>query len=275
YTGQRLADGAYTVSATATDVAGNSSSAATHTLLIDTVAPTGSFTIAGAKLVNGQLATNALTATVQPAFSDGGSGVARMAFSTDGRLTRAAWQTYASSAAVPLPSADGLYTVSVRVMDVAGNAVVSSQAVRVTRTGPTVTTTQTAPTNNGSYDVGGTLVVTYSASDTLGVASISATLDPTTGPGAVVGGSALAIASGTALKLYTLAPGAHTVVVRATDVLGNLTTTIVAFQVHATVADLVGAVNYGVANLLVSSLSQSSLLAPLNAAAAALAAGNS
>jgi hypothetical protein len=44
--------------------------------------------------------------------------------------------------------------------------------------------------------------------------------------------------------------------------------------VHATIGGLVGAVNYGVANLFVSSLRQSSLLAPLNSASAALTAGN-
>ena len=43
---------------------------------------------------------------------------------------------------------------------------------------------------------------------------------------------------------------------------------------HATIGGLVGAVNYGVANLFVSSLRQSSLLAPLTSASAALTAGN-
>jgi archaellum component FlaF (FlaF/FlaG flagellin family) len=62
-------------------------------------------------------------------------------------------QPYTTSAAVAF-SADGLYTISVAVTDVAGNVTVVSKQVRLDRTGPAVSYTITAPTNAGSYDVG-------------------------------------------------------------------------------------------------------------------------
>jgi hypothetical protein len=210
--------------------------------------------------------TNSLTPTLQLSFSDGGSGLSRTAVSTDGGVTFGAWQSYATNATITLPNADGVYTIVVRVMDVAGNVGSSSRSLGLKRTVPTITTTQSAPTNAGSYDVGGTLVFTYVASDTLGVGAVSATLDPTTKP--------LAVASGATLNLYTLTAGAHSITVTATDVLGNVATAVWSFQVHATIAGLQNAVNYGATTGLMTSATKTSLLAKLASAQSALAAGD-
>src|SRR4029077_9501262 len=160
YSGAPLADGSYSVIATATDIAGNATSTS-HSLVIDGVAPTGPFPLSGAKLVGATLWTNSLTPILQLSFTDGGSGAARMQLSTDGGVTFGAWQSYATSATITLPNADGVYTIVVRVMDAAGNVGSSSRSVGLKRTAPTITTSQTAPTNAGSYDVGGSLIFTY------------------------------------------------------------------------------------------------------------------
>ena len=87
---------------------------ASKQLVIDTAPPSGSFTIAGAKVINGQLSVNDPTLSLQFSFTDGGSGTSRMAFSTDGGSTFSAAVAYANAAGVTLPATDGIYTVSVR-----------------------------------------------------------------------------------------------------------------------------------------------------------------
>ena len=264
YTGQTLADGKYTVTAKSTDVAGNVSPTGTapKTLIIDTTPPGGSFSIAG-KVISGQLATASPTLSLSMAFSDSGSGLAQMSISTDGGTTFTTPVAYASTASVTLPATNAIYTVVVHVTDAAGNQLSYSQTIRLDTVGPTVSSTLTAPTNNGSYDLGTNPTFAYSGSDTDGVASISAKLD-----------SATTISSGGAINIYALAAGTHTLVITATDGVGNISTTTVTFQVHVTVPGLQNAVNYGASQGLISSSEQSTLLATLTSAKNALAANN-
>jgi hypothetical protein len=256
YTGQKLADGRYTVTATAVDQYGNVSAATTapKTLVIDTTPPSGTFTMGG-KTINGQLATNNATVNLTLSFTDSLSGVAQMSFSTDGGATFTAPVAYALTATVTLPGPNGLYTVIARVTDAAGNLFSTTQTVQLDTIGPSISSTFTSPTNNGSYDLGTNPTFTYSASDFDGVGSITATLD-----------SAVTITSGGSINLYTLAAGAHTLLITATDGLGNVSTATVTFQVHVIVQGLINAVNYGVTNRLIATSLQSSLLATLQAA---------
>jgi hypothetical protein len=264
YTGQSLANGSYTVTAISTDAAGNVSTTATapRTLVIDTAPPTGSFTISGATTINGQLAVKSQTLTLQLSLNGTGSSMWQMSFSIDGGATFSTPVAYAASASVTLPAANAVYTVVVRATDAAGNGATFSQTVRLDTAGPAITDTISAPTNNGSYDLGTNPTLTYGASDVDGVASISASLDSTT-----------AITSGGTINLYSLAAGTHAIVISSSDGLGNTSTLTVSFQVHVTIAGLVNAVNYGVSRLLVSSTIQSSLLATLQSAQTALNGG--
>src|SRR5262249_55638376 len=159
------------------------------------------------------LATASPTLTLSMAFSDAG-GLAQMSISTDGGATFTAPVAYASTATVTLTSANAIYTVVVRVTDAVGNQFSASQTVRLDTVGPTASSTLTAPTNNGSYDLGTNPTFSYSGTDTDGVASISAKLDSTT-----------TISSGGSINLYTLAAGSHTLLITATDGLGNVSTT--------------------------------------------------
>jgi hypothetical protein len=213
--------------------------------------------------VNNVLATAASSVTIKTLFSDNGAGLGQMAFSTDGGNTFSTPVPYAASATVALPAPDGLYTIAVKVIDLAGNTFVKTQTIRRDTIGPTATYSLPAPTNAGSYDLVGNITLNYSATDVDYVASVSATLDSST-----------AIATGGAINLYTLASGSHSIVIKATDLLGNTSSTTVTFQVHATISGLTNAVNYGVTNKLISNALQSSLFSTLQSAQSALNAGN-
>src|SRR5207247_10052239 len=79
---------------------------------------------------------------------------------------------------------------------------------------------------------------------------------------------------GAALNLFTLRAGMHTIVVAATDGLGNASSTTVTFEVHATVQGLLGALAYGATNKLIGNQFQSTLTSVLQSAQSALNAGS-
>ena len=126
-----------------------------------------------------------------------------------------------------------------------------------------ITSSISAPTNAGSYDLGTNPTITYSATDIDGVATITASLD-----------GAGTISSGSAINLYTLLAGAHTVTFTGTDKLGNVSTATTTIQLHATLAGLVNAVNNGYSLGYISSSVKTALLATLASAQAALTGGN-
>jgi hypothetical protein len=178
--GQKLTDGNYTVTAVSTDASGNVSATGTapKTLVIVTTPPSGSFTVAGATTVNGVLTTNNKTPTLTLSFTDPG-GISTMAVSTDGGSTYSATQAYASSVTVSLANGDGLYTIAIKLTDVAGNAGTYTQTVRLI-TSPTVSISPTTVTKAGSTsNQTVTFTVTLSASSpnsvTVAVKSVNGT----------------------------------------------------------------------------------------------------
>jgi hypothetical protein len=229
--------------------------------VIDTSLPSGSFTIAG-KTVNGTTDTNNPSLGLTLSFSGAPAGLYQMAFSVNG----GAYSTpvaYGSTATVPLSGPDGLYTVSARITDYAGNSATFSQQVDLDRVPPVISYALTAPTNSGSYDVGKSITLTYAATDSVGVASIGATVD------------GKSWSSGAAISTETLAAGSHTVVITATDNAGNTSQTTITITVHATIAGLLTASNdgYTKGNITSSSL-LATLASDLNNAQAALNANN-
>ncbi len=260
YTGTPLADGVYSITATLTDLAGNTSAAgaAPLQLMIDTSGPTGDFTPAGIT-INSQLATSTPNESVVLNFSDN-SAPAEVAFSTDGGATYSAFTAYLPHMVVLLSHGDGLYSIVAIVRDLAGNASTPvSHAVRLDTTGPAVTITSPGT----SVDVGTMVTFRYTASDVDNVATQSATLD------------GAAIANGSSIDTDTLAAGlGHTIIVTATDGLGNRTTVTLIFQVHATIGGLKNAVVDGVRRGQIAIQMQTPLLAKLTAAGSAIAAAN-
>jgi hypothetical protein len=187
----------------------------------------------------------------------------QVSFSTDGGVTFSTPVAYAATVTVALPAPNAVYTLVVRATDAAGNSATFTQTVRLDTVGPATSYSLTAPTNAGSYDLGTGPTLTYSASDLDGVSTISASLDSTT-----------AISTGGTINVFTLLAGTHTIVITASDGVGNTSALTITFQVHATIGGLVSAVNYGVSHGLLSSSLQSSLLSLLQSAQTALNAGN-
>jgi hypothetical protein len=255
-----LADGVLTGTFSETDILGNSAEAGTLTWLKDTVAATGLFVVNGATPIGGVVATTNRFLTLGLAYSDSGSGLAQMSVSTDNGATWSDPTSYSALEAAALADLDGLYTVVVKVTDAAGNATFASLLVRLDRAGPQLTD---SIANGSSIDIGQVVTLTVGASDVDGVKTVSVSLD------------SKVISSGTTVRINidTLAAGNHTIVVSATDQLGNSTTLTVTFRVSATVTGLINAVNDGVAAGKITS-STNAMMTKLQSAQAAVARGD-
>ena len=151
-------EGAKTVYAQFRDNVGRVSSSVNDTIVLDTVAPTGSVTInGGAAFANSPAVTLALSA------SDAGSGVAQMRFSND-NATWSPWENYAATKAWSLMVGDGQKTVYVQFRDGAMNGSSSySDTIRLDATPPT-----------GNIVVNGGAAVTNSTSVTLSLSASDA-----------------------------------------------------------------------------------------------------
>jgi hypothetical protein len=220
YTGQHLADGKYTVTASATDAYGNVSAVASapKTLVIVTAPPSGSFTVSGAKTIGGQLTTGSASPSLTLSFSDLG-GISTMAISTNGGTSFGPSQAYATSAAVSLAGGQGIYTIVVKLVDVAGNTSTYTQTVRLDTIAPTISASLSAPQQTIGYDGTANITATYSATDISGVSSLTAKLDG-------------ASFSASTINIYTLAAGTHTLIITAIDGIGNTGTTTLTFSIH-------------------------------------------
>ncbi len=258
-----LKDGTITASGYLTDAAGNRSAAGPAlTSIKDTAAPTGTISIRGT-VINTQLATNNRALSIQMSFSDVGTGLGQMAFSTNGGTSYGTAVAYATTGSVTISGADGLYTVAARVSDRAGNSVVVSQVIRLDTTGPVSTYSMTAANSSGWYDMEQAITISYSASDLDNVASVTATLDGTT-----------TLASGSTIAKETLSGGAHTITITATDGLGNKSTTTITFQVHETINDVIMSIGDGLVRSQITAAEAKVLSGPLGLAQAAISAGN-
>ncbi len=257
-----LGDGLHALSARILDATSALSSLSdAQAVTIDTAGPSGSFTInADSTVINGADATNSPFLALGLTFADG-NGLDTMEISTDGGATYTPAESYFNANAVTLTGADGLYTVAVRITDLSGNTVVVTKQIRLDRSGPAITDSGIA--NGAVYDVGTTLTLNFGASDTDGVKTVAATLDTTTG-----------LKSGVAISTDTLTAGLHTVVITATDQLGNVSSVSVTFTIRVTTGGLQSAVGDGVARKQVDASVQSVLVNKLQSAQAAINRGD-
>jgi hypothetical protein len=253
YTGQTLADGKYTVTAVATDAYGNASATATapKTLVIVTSAPAGGWTVSGGKTINGTLTTNSKTPTLTLSFSDLG-GISTVSTSTDGGVSWSSPVAYASSAGVALSAGDGVYTVSVRLTDVAGNVGTYTQSVRLDTTGPTISSSLSNPQSTIGYNGTADIALSLSISDVSGVASTTVKLDNTTTVTAGV------------IDVDKLLAGTHTLVITAVDGAGNSSTMTLTFALHPSRSGIANAVSEGAAAGSITSNEKTKLLSILN-----------
>uniref|UniRef100_A0A831XM16 Transcription factor n=1 Tax=Geobacter metallireducens TaxID=28232 RepID=A0A831XM16_GEOME len=115
-------DGVKTIYARYQDAAGNISPIVSDTIILDTVAPTGTIVING-----GATTTNTTAATLTLSAADA-NGVTHMQFSKD-NITWTPFEPYATTRNVTLLPGEGFKTMYVRYRDTAGNVSVPYGAV--------------------------------------------------------------------------------------------------------------------------------------------------
>ena len=209
------ANGAHTLSAQATDFAGNVGASAPISVTVsnaDTAAPTVAVTAPAAG------ATVSGTVTVSASASDDSGQVASVQFKLDGQDlgppdTTAPYSLSWNTTAV----ANGTHTLGAQATDPAGNSATASISVTVSNdtTPPSVSVTAPAP---GAF-VNGTVTVSASASDGGGVASVQFKLD-----GQNLGAPDTTAPYSVSWNTGAVPSGAHTLSAQATDNAGNSAT---------------------------------------------------
>ncbi|MFH1101550.1 MAG: PGF-pre-PGF domain-containing protein [Methanobacteriota archaeon] len=155
-------DGVRTVYYQVKDVAGNTATAVSDTVTLDTVKPTDvSVTISG----SGDTPTthsNSVSVTLAISASDATSGLYQMMLSNDITFTGQSWETYSTSKSWTLTSGDGVKTVYLKVKDYAGLiADVVSDNITLDTTAPTSLTVSIA--SGQTYTNSTTVTVSVSA----------------------------------------------------------------------------------------------------------------
>ncbi|MCA9677604.1 MAG: Ig-like domain repeat protein [Kofleriaceae bacterium] len=202
YTTAALADGAHTVTVEVADAAGNTGTA-TQAFVVDTVAPTASFTGGPSGPSSDQTPTFT--------FTTGGAPTTTQCRTDAGAYGNCA-SPYTTAAL-----ADGAHSVTVRVIDAAGNTGTASRAFSVDTQPPTVTITS-GPTSPGN-DPTPTFTFTTAGAPTATACRVDA---------GAYGNCASPFTTG------SLADGDHSVTVRVTDAAGNTGTATSSFTIDTT-----------------------------------------
>ena len=260
FTTGALSNGAHTLNVTVTNAAGNTSAATPFTLTVDTVAPAASTLVVTNDAANVTVPNGGSTNDNTPVLSgtaeagstvtvyDGATALGTVTVGTGG-----AWSFTSSLLA------EGAHALRVTVTDPAGNVSGSTTASIVVDTTAPAAVTLTASNNNGTTPVP--------------IASNGSTNDSTPAlTGSAEAGSRITITDGTTVLgsttagsngqwsfvTPTLADGAHTLSVTATDAVGNTSspttltltvdTTAPAAVTDLTVSDNVGAIQGILAN---------------------------
>jgi hypothetical protein len=213
-------NGNHTLSCTATDRAGNQSTAS-HAVHIDGTPPTVTLMCGGSPCAGGWYTGNVtLTAGATDTISGVAAGSALV--SLDGGATWVASATLT----------DGVHTVQAKANDIAGNTGTASGTVRVDATAPSATILCNGSACGSGWYTGPVTV------------SLSAT-DATSG---VAPGSALISSDGGAtwFATATLTDGIHNIRGRATDVAGNPVTVNWVVQIDSAAPAVTGTLSGGV-----------------------------
>ena len=221
------ANGSHTLTARARDAAGNQTTSAAVSVTVqngDTTAPTVSVTApAAGSTVSG-------TVTVSATASDN-VGVAGVQFLLDGVALGAedatapysvSWNTTAT--------ANGSHTLTARARDAAGNQTTSAAVSVTVQNGDTTAPTVSVTAPAAGSTVSGTVTVSATASDNVGVAGVQFLLD-----GVALGAEDATAPYSVSWNTTATANGSHTLTARARDAAGNQTTSA---AVAATVANV-------------------------------------
>ena len=255
YTTAALTNGAHSLTATATDVAGNTGVASTAlSVTVDTVAPTGGTPDLVAGSDSGSSTSDNLTNMTSPTFTValnptvavgdtvqlllGGSALAHNVTHT---ITAADITAGSVSLAVTAGDlgADGCKSISAKFADTAGNtSTTTALAVTLDTTAPVVTESLASDTGSSASDK-------ITANDTL-TGSGDANAVVTLKEGSTTLGTTTANASGVWSFTPTgLANGAHTIVASETDTAGNTGTSSLTFTLDTTAPTVASVVASG------------------------------
>jgi peptidoglycan/xylan/chitin deacetylase (PgdA/CDA1 family) len=214
-----VGDGQHTVLARAFDEASNSSDSMTATIDVsnqgpDTIPPSSMMSCNGGACSAG-FYNAAVSVSLSASDNAGGSGVARIVYTTDGSTpTSTNGTTYSGAFSVSSTT-----TVNYRAFDNAGNAEpVNTALIQIDTNPPTVTLT--AP-SSGSVLTGST-TLTATASDNVAVLRVDFLVDGT------VVGSVTSSPYSLPWNSASVADGSHTIAARAVDAATNATTSSVA-----------------------------------------------
>ena len=260
FTTGALSNGAHTLNVTVTNAAGNTSAATPFTLTIDTIAPAASTLVVTNDAANVTVPNGGSTNDSTPVLS--GTAEAGSVVTVYDGATALGTTTVGAGGAwsfTPAALAEGAHALRVTVTDAAGNVSGSTSASIVVDTTPPAAATLAASNNNGTTPVpiannGSTNDSTPALTGTAEAGSRITITD-----GSTVLGSTTAGSNGQwSFITPTLAEGAHTLSVTATDAVGNTSspttltltvdTTAPAAVTDLTVSDNVGTIQGTLAN---------------------------
>jgi hypothetical protein len=264
------ADGLYKLEYFTADTTNSAVQATQFALLtLDNTPPTSTLSIGTPQFLGGttRFVTSGTPFTVTA--TDAGSGVASISFRSfpAGGVPPAYTTVLGATNTFTTSGPDGAYEVDTLATDNVANAESPhTQFVTLDNTRPVITIVQPAAT---SYVHSATLTLNYSVVDAgSGVNSVKVTLDGST----TLAGHGLS--SGQAINLLTeLGLGSHTFTIDAVDNLGNERSVSVTFTIIVTADSIEADVNQFVSSGDIKDQLANSLLAKLDAAAAALARG--
>jgi len=197
-----LSDGVYTVYVEAVDIAGNTNRTSSS-FTVDTVGPSISVTSPAINSYN-----NTGSVTIKWAASNYNV----VEISTDGTT----WTAVTGSSCTLSGLSDGVQTVHLKAIDIAGNMNETSVVFIVDRTAPSVSI---GPLGSTIYN--GTVTIRWTAGDATGIAATKVSTDGTT----------WTTITGSSYVMSGLSDGTYTFHVQVTDIAGNVNETSVSFKV--------------------------------------------
>ncbi|MCU1400123.1 MAG: hypothetical protein JWN62_3232 [Acidimicrobiales bacterium] len=202
-TAATISNGTYSLSAVASDPAGNSTTA-TQWLTVDTVLPL--LTISGGATAS----TNDPTPTIDGTTDVGVGRTVTIAIA--GQTLTALVQAGGSWNVTPSTVIDGAHTVAASATDLAGNVGTTTQLLTIDTVAPTATITggATVLTNDSTPSISGTATADVAVGSTATVTVAGQTLTTTVHSGGLW-----------TVTATTIADGNHTVTVSVTDAAGN------------------------------------------------------
>jgi len=138
--GDHSGDGLRTVLYRSTDAAGNTETAKTATVKIDTTPPAGTFVLEGDAATTSTLMVSGDSAVTEP------NGPLEMRFSTDAKATWSDWEAYAASTVLVLSPGAGTKTVYAQYRDAAGNVLELSDSIEAEGDAPVPVGLSISPT---------------------------------------------------------------------------------------------------------------------------------